>query len=103
MTHKSSEYMYWAKTGSKATYNLATSGVIYSRFPPTARSGPSSPSRARLSSSSSGCFLFWPVYEKRTFRYDGISSRMANLRSFRVSDRLSDLPNWFSRGPGDLS
>jgi len=28
---------------------------------------------------------------------------MANLRSFRVSDRLSDLPNWFSRGPGDLS
>src|ERR1039458_2754926 len=30
---------------------------IYSRFPPTARSGPSSPSRARLSSSSSGCFL----------------------------------------------
>src|SRR5450759_404402 len=30
---------------------------IYSRFPPTARSGPSSPSRARVSSSSSGCFL----------------------------------------------
>src|ERR1017187_2477730 len=30
---------------------------IYSRFPPPARSGPSSPSRARLSSSSSGCFL----------------------------------------------
>src|ERR1039458_7142700 len=30
---------------------------IYSRFPPTARSGPSSPSRARLSSSSSGYFL----------------------------------------------
>src|ERR1035438_6578751 len=36
---------------------LASYNFIYSRFPPTARSGPSSPSRARLSSSSSGCFL----------------------------------------------
>src|ERR1019366_8581258 len=30
---------------------LASYNFIYSRFPPTARSGPSSPSRARLSSS----------------------------------------------------
>src|SRR5450759_1132207 len=36
---------------------LYSYNFIYSRFPPTARSGPSSPSRARLSSSSSGCFL----------------------------------------------
>jgi hypothetical protein len=36
---------------------LASYNFIYSRFPPTARSGPSSPNRARLSSSSSGCFL----------------------------------------------
>ena len=27
MTHKHSEYMHWAKTASKATFNLATSGV----------------------------------------------------------------------------
>jgi len=27
MTHKHSEYMHWAKTGSKARFNLATSGV----------------------------------------------------------------------------
>ncbi|MEI9972968.1 MAG: aminotransferase class I/II-fold pyridoxal phosphate-dependent enzyme [Ignavibacteriota bacterium] len=27
MTHKHSDYMHWAKTGSKATFNLATSGV----------------------------------------------------------------------------
>ena len=27
MTHKHSEYMHWAKTASKAPYNLATSGV----------------------------------------------------------------------------
>jgi aspartate/methionine/tyrosine aminotransferase len=27
MTHKYSDYMHWAKTASKATYNLATSGV----------------------------------------------------------------------------
>src|ERR1019366_5826989 len=36
---------------------LASYNFIYSRFPPTARSGPSSPGRARLSSSSSGGFL----------------------------------------------
>src|ERR1035437_1492219 len=36
---------------------LYSYNFIYSRFPPTARSGPSSPSRARLSSSSSGYFL----------------------------------------------
>ena len=27
MQHKSSEYMHWAKTASKARFNLATSGV----------------------------------------------------------------------------
>ena len=27
MTHKHSDYMHWAKTGSKAPFNLATSGV----------------------------------------------------------------------------
>jgi hypothetical protein len=27
MTHKHSDYMHWAKTASKATFNLATSGV----------------------------------------------------------------------------
>ena len=27
MTHKHSEYMHWAKTASKAPFNLATSGV----------------------------------------------------------------------------
>jgi hypothetical protein len=27
MTHKHSEYMHWAKTSSKARWNLATSGV----------------------------------------------------------------------------
>jgi len=27
MTHKHSDYMHWAKTASKAPFNLATSGV----------------------------------------------------------------------------
>ena len=27
MTHKHSEYLHWAKTQSRAKYNLATSGV----------------------------------------------------------------------------
>lgn len=37
MTHKQSEYMHWAKTGSRARFNLATSGV--GAFPLTALGG----------------------------------------------------------------
>src|ERR1039457_4702589 len=53
---------------------LASYNFIYSRFPPTARSGPSSPRHARLSSSSGGWFS-WSQGESRQVQGGAISQK----------------------------
>src|ERR1035437_3834262 len=79
---------------------VASYNFIYSRFPPTARSGPSSPSPARLSSSSSGGFLGRKGIRRQV--QGGAISQKAVSREFasrRADPRVGDNPSkWIASG-----